>query len=126
MNEPVVSGETNGIEFYASPLIPCPEIPEPIKCAESQPFQNGVEGLKETVKMKLIYKEKALLSHLLQIIIFQENTMHFVNPTVSGFYQANVLEQLKKHQLVCQCILPKLKNVLTLSFLNLQISQYNR
>ena len=26
MNEPVVSGETNAIEFYASPLLPCPEI----------------------------------------------------------------------------------------------------
>ena len=53
MNEPVVSGETNAIEFYASPLIPCPDIPEPIKCAESQPFENGVSGLKNTVKMKL-------------------------------------------------------------------------
>ena len=48
MNEPVVSGETNAIEFFASPLIPCPEIPEPIKCAESQPFQNGISGLKKT------------------------------------------------------------------------------
>ena len=28
MNEPVVSGETNAIEFYVSPLISCPEISE--------------------------------------------------------------------------------------------------
>ncbi len=38
MNEPVVSGETNAIEFYVSPLVPCTEISEAIKCAESQEF----------------------------------------------------------------------------------------
>jgi len=38
MNEPVVSGETNAIEFYVSPLIACPEIFEAYKCAKSQKF----------------------------------------------------------------------------------------
>ena len=53
MNEPVVSGETNGIEYYVSPLTPCSENLEPIKCAESQEFQNGIEGLKKTVEWYL-------------------------------------------------------------------------
>ena len=95
MNEPVVSGETNAIEFYASPLEPCPEIPEPIKCAESQPFQNGVEGLKQTVKMKLIYKEESITLPLSPDHNIPGKYYAFVNPTISGYYQANVLGQIE-------------------------------
>jgi len=91
MNEPVVSGETNGIEFYVSPLIPCPEIPEAIKCAESQEFQNGVEGLKKTIKMKLIYKDESITLPLAPDHNIPGKYYAFVNPTVSGFYQANML-----------------------------------
>ena len=91
MNEPVVSGETNGIEFYVSPLIPCPNISEPIKCAESQEFQNGVEGLKKTVKMKLIYKDESITLPLSPDHNIPGKYYAFVNPTVSGFYQANML-----------------------------------
>ena len=91
MNEPVVSGETNGIEFYVSPLIPCPDIPEPIKCAESQPFQNGIEGLKKTVKMELIYKDESITLPLSPDHNIPGKYYAFVNPTISGFYQANML-----------------------------------
>ena len=91
MNEPVVSGETNAIEFYVSPLVPCPEIPEPIKCAESQKFQNGVEGLKKTVKMQLIYKDEIITLPLSPDHNIPGKYYAFVNPTVSGFYQANML-----------------------------------
>ena len=91
MKEPVVSQETNGITFYVSPLIPCPEIPKPIKCAESQPFQNGIEGLKKTVKMQLIYKDENIILPLTPDHNVPGKYFAFVNPTVSGFYQANVL-----------------------------------
>lgn len=91
MNEPVVSGETNAIEFYVSPLIPCPDISEAIKCAESQEFQNGISGLKSTVKMKLIYKGDSITLPLSPDHDLPGKYYAFVNPTVSGFYQANVL-----------------------------------
>ena len=91
MNEPVVSGETNAIEFYVNPLIPCPDISEAIKCAESQEFQNGVSGLKNTVKMKLIYKGDSIVLPLSPDHNIPGKYYAFVNPTVSGFYQANVL-----------------------------------
>jgi hypothetical protein len=91
MNEPVVSGETNGIEFYVSPLVPCPDIPEPIKCAESQDFKNGVEGLKKTIKMQLIYKDESITLPLSPDHNIPGKYYAFINPTVSGFYQANVL-----------------------------------
>ncbi len=95
MNEPVVSGETNGIEFYVSPLISCPEISEPIKCAESQEFQNGIEGLKKTVKMQLIYKDESITLPLSPDHNVPGKYYAFVNPTVSGFYQANMLGTIK-------------------------------
>ena len=94
MNEPVVSGETNAIEFYVSPLITCPEIPESIKCAESQEFQNGIEGLKKTVKMQLIFKDENITLPLSPDHDVPGKYYAFVNPTVSGFYQANMLGQI--------------------------------
>jgi len=91
MNEPVVSGETNAIEFYVSPLIACPEISEAIKCAESQEFQNGISDLRKTVKIKLIYKDESITLPLSPDHNIPGKYYAFVNPTVSGFYQANIL-----------------------------------
>ena len=96
MNEPVVSGETNGIEFYVSPLESCPEIQDPIKCAESQEFKNGIEGLKKTVKMKLIYKDESITLALSPDHNIPGKYYAFVNPTVSGFYQANMLGTIEE------------------------------
>jgi hypothetical protein len=95
MNEPVVSGETNALEFYVSPLIPCPEILEPLKCAESQKFQKGIEGLKKTVKIQLIFKDESLTLPLSPDHDISGKYYAFVNPTVSGFYQANILGIIK-------------------------------
>jgi len=91
MNEPVVSGETNAIEFNVSPLISCPEIPEAIKCAESQEFKNGIPDLKKTIKIKLIYKDDTIILPLSPDHNIPGKYYAFVNPTVSGFYQANIL-----------------------------------
>ena len=95
MNEPVVSGETNAIEFYVNPLIPCPEISVTSKCAESQEFQNGVSGLNKTVKIKLIYKDESITLPLSPDHDISGKYYAFVNPTVSGFYQANILGTIK-------------------------------
>jgi hypothetical protein len=91
MNEPVVSGETNAIEFYVSPLIACPEISEASKCAESQEFQNGISDLRKTVKIKLMYKDESITLPLSPDHNISGKYYAFVNPTVSGFYQANIL-----------------------------------
>ncbi len=95
MNEPVVSGETNGIELYVSPLMPCPEILEPIKCAESQTFQNGVPDLDKTLKMQLVLKDQKITLPLKEDHNIPGKYYAFVNPTVSGFYQANVLGDIQ-------------------------------
>jgi len=84
MNEPVVSGETNAIEFYVSPL-------EPGIDFENQVFQNGISGLKNTVKIKLLFKNESITLPLSPDHNIPGKYYAFVNPTVSGFYQANIL-----------------------------------
>ena len=84
MNEPVVSGETNAIEFYVSPLEPGIEL-------ENQVFQNGISGLKNTVKIKLLFKDENIILPLSPDHDIPGKYYAFVNPTVSGFYQANIL-----------------------------------
>jgi hypothetical protein len=84
MNEPVVSGETNAVEFYVSPL------EHGIKL-EDQVFQNGITGLKNTVKIKLLFKDESITLPLSPDHNIPGKYYAFVNPTVSGFYQANIL-----------------------------------
>ena len=84
MTEPVVSGETNAIEFYVSPLVPGIEF-------EDQVFQNGITGLKNTVKIKLLFKDESIILPLSPDHNIPGKYYAFVNPTVSGFYQANIL-----------------------------------
>ena len=88
MNEPVVSGETNAIEFYVSPLV------SDLKF-EEQVFENGISDLKKTVKIQLIYKDESITLPLSPDHNIPGKYYAFVNPTVSGFYQANILGTIK-------------------------------
>ena len=88
MNEPVVSGETNAIEFYVSPL-------ESGLSLEDQVFKNGIADLKKTVKIQLVYKDESITLPLSPDHNIPGKYYAFVNPTVSGFYQANILGTIK-------------------------------
>lgn len=107
MNEPVVSGETNGIELYISPLIPCPDIEVAMDCAASQEFQNGVEGLEKDIKMQLVYKEEKIMLPFVADHNVPGIYYTFVNPTVSGFYQANLLGNIEETPLSLSMHPPK-------------------
>lgn len=84
MNEPVVSGETNGIELFVSPL-------EPGIPAVDQEFKNGVPELEKSLKMQLILGEDKITLPFSADHNIPGKYYAFVNPTVAGFYQANVL-----------------------------------
>ncbi|BDQ29944.1 hypothetical protein NZOSNM25_000033 [Nitrosopumilus zosterae] len=84
MNEPVVSGETNAIEFYVSPLEPGLEL-------KDQVFKNGITDLKKSIKIKLIYKDESITLPLSPDHNIPGKYHAFINPTISGFYQANIL-----------------------------------
>ena len=88
MNEPVVSGETNAIELYVSPLKPGLEL-------EEQVFENGISNLKKTMKLQLIYKEESITLPFSPDHNISGKYYAFVNPTVAGFYQANVLGDIQ-------------------------------
>jgi hypothetical protein len=84
MNEPVVSGETNGIELFVSPLEPGLEL-------EEQVFQDGIPDLQKALKMQLILQDQKITLPLKEDHNIPGKYYAFVNPTVAGFYQANVL-----------------------------------
>jgi len=84
MNEPVVSGETNGIELYVSPLEPGLEL-------EEQQFKDGVTGLHKSLKIQLVYKDAKIMLPLSEDHNIPGKYYAFVNPTSSGYYQANIL-----------------------------------
>lgn len=88
MNEPVVSGETNAVEFYVSPL-------EPNLKLEDQIFENGISGLKKTIKIQLVYKDESITLPLSPDHNIAGKYYAFINPTVSGFYQANILGSIE-------------------------------
>ena len=87
MNEPVVSGETNGVELYVSPLEPGLEL-------EKQQFRDGVSELHKTLKMQLVYKDQKIMLPLTEDHNIPGKYYAFVNPTVSGYYQANILGKI--------------------------------
>ena len=89
MNEPVVSGETNAIEFYVSPLEPNLEL-------EDQIFKNGIPELKKTVKIQLVFKDESITLPLSPDHNIPGKYYAFINPTVSGFYQANILGTIEE------------------------------
>lgn len=88
MNEPVVSGETNGIELFVSPLEPGLELKE-------QKFKDGISGLDRSLKMQLLYKEEKIILSLSPDHNIPGKYYAFVNPTKSGFYQANILGNIE-------------------------------
>ena len=89
MNEPVVSNETNGIELYVSPLEPGLEL-------EEQVFKDGIAGLEDTIKVDLFYKTEKITLPISIDHNMPGKYYAFVNPTVSGFYQANILGTIEQ------------------------------
>ena len=89
MNEPVVSGETNGIELFVSTLESGLELKE-------QKFKNGISGLEKSLKIQLLYKGEKITLSLSPDHNISGKYYAFVNPTISGFYQANILGNIGK------------------------------
>jgi hypothetical protein len=92
MNEPVVSGDTNGLELYVSPLVDCPDISIPLECANSQEFQNGIEGLRKLLKIQFVYDKTQTIT--LPLVVDHNipgKYYAFITPTVPGYLQANLI-----------------------------------
>ena len=95
MNEPVMSGDTNGLELYISPLVDCPDISIPLECANSQEFQNGIEGLRKLLKIQFVYDQTQTITlPLVDDHNIPGKYYAFITPTVSGYFQANLIGKI--------------------------------
>ena len=95
MNEPVVSGDTNGLELYVSPLVDCPDISIPMECANSQEFRDGIEGLRKLLKIQFVYDKTQTIT--LPLVVDHNipgKYYAFITPTVSGYFQANLVGKI--------------------------------
>ena len=95
MNEPVISGETNGLELYVSPLEACPDIPILLECANSQEFKNGIEGLRKLLKIQFVHDNTQTIT--LPFVADHDipgKYYAFITPTVSGYFQANLIGKI--------------------------------
>lgn len=82
--EPPYSGEINAIKLYVSPLVLGLDL-------EEQPFQNGVAGLEDTLKIQLANKD-----HTITLLLEDDDQIPglyraYVKVLRPGFYQANIL-----------------------------------
>ena len=87
--EPPYSGEVNALKLYVSPLVPGLELAE-------QPFQNGVEGLEDTIKIQLANRDH-MITLLPEADDWIPGLYHaHVKVLRPGFYQANILGQIEE------------------------------
>ena len=95
IDEPVISGETNGLELYVSPLEECPDIPILLECANSQEFKNGIEGLRKLLKIQFVHDNTQTIT--LPFVADHDipgKYYAFITPTVSGYFQANLIGKI--------------------------------
>lgn len=89
INEPAVSGETNGIELYISKL-------DPTKKFDEQEFDKskGIAGLRKDFRMELVYKEEKTYLTVLEDHDVPGKYFGLVDPTIDGYYQVNIVGKI--------------------------------
>ena len=109
MNEPVVSGETNGIELLVSPLEPGIDL-------KNQVFKNGIEGLEKSLKIQLVFEDQKITLALKPDHTIPGKYYAFVNPTVAGYYQANILGTIEETSVSLSMHPPKVDERIYIEF----------
>jgi len=109
MNEPVVSGETNGIELFVSPL-------DPSLKPEEQEFKNGISGLEKKLKIQLVYSDQKVTLPLSADHNVAGKYYTFVDPTRAGYYQANILGEIDGTIVSISMHPPRVENKTYLAF----------
>jgi len=81
--------ERHGIEFLVSRLESGLELKE-------QKFDDGVSELEKSLKIELLFKEEKIILPLSPDHNIPGKYYAFVNPTISGFYQVNILGHIEE------------------------------
>ncbi len=109
MQEPAVSGESNGIELYVSPL-------NANLAPEEQPFKDGISGLYKDLKIQLILRGETITLPLRADHNIPGKYFTLVEPTVAGYYQVNILGNIGDTIVSKSLHAPKVENKTYLQF----------
>ena len=109
MQEPAVSGESNGIELYVSPLNI--ELPP-----EEQAFKDGIGGLQRDLKIQLVLQGETITLPLRADHNISGKYFTLVEPTIAGYYQVNILGNIGETIVSKSLHAPKVENKTYLQF----------
>ena len=122
MNEPVVSGETNALELYVSPLVDCPDISISMECANSQEFQNGIEGLRKLLKvqfqMRNYSKRRKARRTIILIAIFSIFSIAISSYFVNKIPQSEIIAEVNGYKILKSDLQNKITESLGKEFIN--------
>ncbi len=66
-----------------------------MECANSQEFQNGIEGLRKLLKIQFVYDQTQTITlPLVDDHNIPGKYYAFITPTVSGYFQANLIGKI--------------------------------
>lgn len=108
-NEPPYAGEINAVILYVSPLVPGLEL-------EDQPFENGVVGLEDTLKMQLVARDYRITLFLDPDEEIPGKYRAFVKILRPGYYQANILGNIGDAIISFSMHPPQVRNVDHITF----------
>lgn len=83
-HSPAFTGDLNALILYVSPLVPGLEL-------EEQPFENGVVGLEDTLKIQLVSRDSTIMLFLDPDAEIPGVYSAHVRVDRAGYYQANVI-----------------------------------
>lgn len=102
-NNPAFSGELNAIMLYVSPLVPGLEL-------EEQPFENGISGLEDTLKMHLVSRDSIITLSLDSDAEIPGVYRAYVKVDRAGYYQANVIGTIDGKPISLSMHPPQIRN----------------
>lgn len=108
-NNPPYSEEINAIMLYVSPLVPGLEL-------EEQPFQNGVTGLEDTLRMQLVARGYTTTLFLDPDKDIPGKYRAFVKVLRPGYYQANILGHIGDTTISFSMHPPQIRNADLITF----------
>lgn len=111
MSEPAISSETNGIELFINKLDP--NLP-----ADEQSFneKTGLSGLSRDLKLELVHKTEKIVLPIFEDHNIQGKYYTLVDPTVSGYYQVNILGKINGTNISKALHLPKVDDRVFIEF----------
>ena len=108
-HSPAFTGDLNALILYVSPLVPGLEL-------EEQPFENGVTGLEDTLKIQLVSRDSTITLFLDPDAEIPGVYSAHVRVDRAGYYQANIIGTIDDTPISLSLHPPQVRNSEQITF----------